>query len=302
MRISIGITSYNQHQYVEKTIISLLNQTVLPDELVISDNYSTDGSFEIIKKYEGKIKIIRPSVHKPYYEHINFLIENLTGDYVLLAASDDIYLPNFVEECKKKMDNRSAIIRFGYNLIDSEDNLIKRIPLRFRKKTLKAPSNFLESLCYNNVPMWSSIFRRTALLNAGGFGSEIIHFDHDWATALKLSTFGDYVTVPNVVVCNYRYQYRSDAERIRLEGEAKDTALICSVIAQKLFSLYNLNPRLLRSATIFNLKKKIELYKKYNCDYSMLFEMFGITKEDVENYSKWDYYYLLFRTKVSKIL
>lgn len=301
MNLSIGITSYNQHQYVEKTIVSLLNQTERPYEIVVSDNHSTDGSYEIIKKYASKLKIIRPASHLPYYEHINFLLDNLSGDFVLFSASDDIYLPNFVSECNKHMKKDFSIIKFGYNLIDENDAVFSTIRFkRCRRNCLGTSGGIIESICFNSVPMWSSIMNRTALIESGGFGNKGIHFDHDWATAVKLSSYGKYVTIPGTVVCNYRYQYRPDTERIRLEGETNDTVLMCTQILKELFYKNNLSGHLLKLATIFNLKAKIKLHQKYGFDYTNLYDKFGVSKDDVDKFSKWDYYYLMLRTRFLK--
>ena len=302
MRLSIGITSYNQGRYVEDTIQSLLNQSVLPDEIVVSDNHSTDGSYDILQKYSDRIKVIQPLSHLPYYEHINFLLKNLKGDWVMLAASDDTYLPNMVYECYKHLDEESVAISFGFNLIDAEDRYkgTKKY-CRWLRNSLQFPDNCINSLCYNSIPMWSTIYKRKSLMAIGGFGDLLVHFDHDWATTIKLSRQGCFRRIPNVVICNYRAEYRPDVERIRLEGETKDTAILCNTIIKNIFNEKQIDMSLLDKARLFHLKKKINLYKKYGREYSEVFREFYIDNERESSFTKWDLIFLLYKTKKCRL-
>lgn len=53
IRVSIGIPTYNQAEYLEETILSVLNQTVPAYEIVVSNNHSTDDTEKILEKYSG---------------------------------------------------------------------------------------------------------------------------------------------------------------------------------------------------------------------------------------------------------
>ena len=60
--ISIGIPTYNQADTLDATIESFLNQSLKPLEIVVSENWCTDNTHEILKKFEGKIKVVRPYI------------------------------------------------------------------------------------------------------------------------------------------------------------------------------------------------------------------------------------------------
>lgn len=126
-RISIGVTSYNQVEYVEETIISLLAQNEKPFEIVVSDNHSTDGSFDVLKKYSDKIKLIQPKSHLSYTEHVEFLVKQLSGDWFLLAASDDVYLPNLVGLAKKHVRSNAALLRYDYYLMNKNSEVFGKV-------------------------------------------------------------------------------------------------------------------------------------------------------------------------------
>ena len=56
-RLSIGIPTYNQGDYLEDTILSILNQTEKPYEIICSNNHSTDNTSYILEKYKDIITI-----------------------------------------------------------------------------------------------------------------------------------------------------------------------------------------------------------------------------------------------------
>ena len=94
---SVGIPTYNQADFLEETILSLLNQTRPPDEIVISDHHSTDNTPEIIAKYADQVRAVKPPVGVNLPGQYNFTLESQTCDWISLLSSDDIARPNFCE-------------------------------------------------------------------------------------------------------------------------------------------------------------------------------------------------------------
>ena len=64
MKFSVLISSYNKSRYLEECIVSCLSQTFELVEIVLLDNYSNDGTKEILDKYKNKIKIIYKKKNK----------------------------------------------------------------------------------------------------------------------------------------------------------------------------------------------------------------------------------------------
>lgn len=97
--VSVVLTSYNQGEWLQESIESVLAQTMSDWELVLIDNGSTDHSMEIVKQYERhpKITIIRHEQNKPHTVILNHGIRTARGRYFSLLVSDDYYLPQKLE-------------------------------------------------------------------------------------------------------------------------------------------------------------------------------------------------------------
>jgi glycosyltransferase involved in cell wall biosynthesis len=95
MLFSILTTSYNQSKTIRQTIDSCLNQTFDDYEILISDDGSTDESFEIIKSISSpKIRYFRQDKNLKEYPNRNFLVENARGKYVIFIDAEDIIYPH----------------------------------------------------------------------------------------------------------------------------------------------------------------------------------------------------------------
>ncbi len=96
-KVSIVTPSYNQTQFLEKTILSVLDQNYPDLEYIIIDGDSTDGSVEIIKKYQKYLAYWVSEKDKGMYDAINKGLKIASGSIFAYLNSDDLYLPNTVQ-------------------------------------------------------------------------------------------------------------------------------------------------------------------------------------------------------------
>ena len=92
-KISIVTPSFNQSQFIEQTISSILSQNYSNLEYIIIDGGSTDGSVEVIKKYERYLKFWCSEPDLGQYDAINKGFAHSTGEIMAWLNSDDMYFP-----------------------------------------------------------------------------------------------------------------------------------------------------------------------------------------------------------------
>ena len=96
--VSIITAVHNNKKFIEDAIKSVLEQTCPQIEYIVVDGNSTDGTLDIIKKYEGKISKWISEPDNGTYEALNKGIKLATGDVVGFLHSDDLFASNMVIE------------------------------------------------------------------------------------------------------------------------------------------------------------------------------------------------------------
>lgn len=99
-RISIIIPSYNGEKYISETIESILKQSVLPDEIIISDDLSEDKTVDVIHKFQHskkpEISVVHSNQSGISNNYLNALF-HATGDIIIVGDQDDIWLQHKIE-------------------------------------------------------------------------------------------------------------------------------------------------------------------------------------------------------------
>lgn len=127
--VTFALFAYNQEKYVGEAIEGALSQGYSPLEIILSDDCSTDATFElmtsIVANYKGKHTIVlnRNNENLGIARHINKVMEIAKGELIVGAAGDDISLPHRVEsivsswiECNKRCHSiYSSVIKIDEN-------------------------------------------------------------------------------------------------------------------------------------------------------------------------------------------
>ena len=111
--ITIVTVVRNGEKTLEQTILSVINQTYRNIEYIIVDGESTDGTLDIIKKYEDKIDYWVSEADKGIYDAMNKGIALATGDFIALLNSDDWYELDACEIIVNRINEKDADIYYG---------------------------------------------------------------------------------------------------------------------------------------------------------------------------------------------
>lgn len=133
---SIITITYNASRWLEPTILNVLSQSYPDIEYIIIDGASTDGTVDIIKRYESGISSWISEPDKGLYDAMNKGLERATGDYVwFMNAGDTIYTSDTVQQIVSLLQSRKRLpdIIYGETKVVGEQG--KSIGMR----RLKAP-------------------------------------------------------------------------------------------------------------------------------------------------------------------
>ncbi|OKS86943.1 glycosyltransferase family 2 protein [Mucilaginibacter polytrichastri] len=103
--ISIISVVYNAEEFLEQTLLSIVKQTYRNIELIIIDGGSTDGTLDIIKRYEKHISYWVSEPDKGIYDAMNKATEVVTGDWVNFVGAGDILLNVLHKVVERLKDN-----------------------------------------------------------------------------------------------------------------------------------------------------------------------------------------------------
>lgn len=129
-QIDILLATYNGEKYIEEQLDSILSQTYSNFRLIISDDYSEDGTRRILEEYEKKderIKVFYQEKNLGYVKNFEFLLTKVENEIYALADQDDIWLPEKIEKTIVNMQSNNSDLCFtDLILIDENGNEISK--------------------------------------------------------------------------------------------------------------------------------------------------------------------------------
>lgn len=109
--ISVCIATYNGERYIRQQIESIVCQLNVDDEIIVSDDGSTDGTLDIVKGIGDKrIKIIEGPGRKSPILNFECALKASKGDFIFLSDQDDVWKPDKVEICMKWLKTYHCVV------------------------------------------------------------------------------------------------------------------------------------------------------------------------------------------------
>jgi glycosyltransferase involved in cell wall biosynthesis len=183
-KISVCIATYNGGSYITNQLCSILPQLQQDDEIIISDDSSSDNTLELIKKLDDKrVKIFKnQKFNNPIFNFENALVHAI-GDIIFLADQDDVWMPNKVKTMLTYLEN-SDLVLSDCTVVSEHDELL--FSSFFEKNNSQA--GLFKNLVNNSYMGCCMAFNRRILTKALPFPSDIPM--HDWWIGLIAERFG----------------------------------------------------------------------------------------------------------------
>ena len=125
--VSIAIAAYNGEKYIVQQLESLLNQTFLPDEIIICDDSDNDLTFKAIQNFlsGGRIKYHKNSRPLGIVKNFEKAVTLCRGEYIFMCDQDDLWLPEKVEVMCNRLSADETLDCVFCNSILTDGNLEK---------------------------------------------------------------------------------------------------------------------------------------------------------------------------------
>lgn len=175
-KVSVLLPVYNAERFLALSIESILSQTFRDFELIVIDDCSSDGSWEIIKEYagqEGRIIAVKNDVNLNLTATLNNGIAMAKGEYIARMDHDDISFPDRLEKQVNFLDEHRdvGIVGGDIEIIDEDGNVFGRRQYNHADQAIREKIFWYSPFCHPAV-----MIRRKTLDEAG-------YYDHRYAPA-----------------------------------------------------------------------------------------------------------------------
>lgn len=268
-KISIVMPSYNQGQFIEESIKSVIEQKYPDFEFIIIDGGSSDQTIEIIKKYERNITYWVSEKDNGQTHAINKGFKVARGDIIAWLNSDDLYLHGALSDVAKyfnKYKDVGLIYGNSYSINEKGEVIRNNINVSFSSKALWSGIGIITQ---------PASFVQRSVLDKIGFLDENLHYlmDLDWF--LRMNIGGIKFQKVNKFFCCFRYHSASKTvaqhknliqdREFLLEGKHKKQ----KYIPKNMRNFYSIYFRTKRIVISLPNRLLLFLHKLFYCKYKV---------------------------------
>lgn len=200
--VSILVPVYNHEKFIRETIESILSQTYHNWELLVVDDCSTDGSWDIMQEYakkDSRVRVFRNEQNKGLIPNWKFLIDTSRGEYISFLEGDDLYYRDNLEAKVRIFEKYPdlGMVYCNFNVIDEKGGLITKNHHSFQKtrvyrNELVDSVDYLSSK-YHLINSYGQVMIRKSILEIVGYPRTLdpsakIFLPSDWDFNFRVST------------------------------------------------------------------------------------------------------------------
>jgi len=227
-KITIITPSFNQVQFIEQTIDSVLSQHYSHLEYIIIDGGSTDGSVDIIKKYEKHLKHWVSEPDRGQSHALNKGLAHATGDIVNWLNSDDYYQSGALPFVAKYFEDPSV------NVLAARSNILENETVtRQSTGTDIYEGNLAKTIGWARIDQPETFFRSIAYQEIGLI-NERLHFamDREWWMRYLFGFGLSGIVKVNDAIVNFRLHHNSKTVSQKQKFEVEHNQLFTSLAQQ----------------------------------------------------------------------
>lgn len=259
MTFSIVIPTYNGEKFVEQAIQSVLQQSRLADEIIISDDNSQDSTLAICQKYVGRIKIsCNPNGPSGFVNGWNNGIAHAQGDYISILHQDDLLAPTFLEEIEKAINCYPDVkhLFVPCNYIDANNKIIREPDYcteEIKRYTGKEYVDAYRYVGHPHIHRCPGVVTHRDIFKVCQYRAEAGHIaDDDFFYRV-----GQYTDAVGILKPLASYREHGESET----GHLKDAELVMRLLRDVNFQLTHISENILFDSDDYSYFKK----QKYKC-------------------------------------
>ena len=226
--ITIGVPVYNGERYLEKALRSVLDQTGVDLELIISDNASTDRTPDICRAFaasDRRVRYLQSESNQGAAVNYNRLVGLARAEYFKWAAHDDVLEPTFLRDCVWALErDERAVLSFPYAVVIDEegaavgpeimDEVVVRADTPHERLREYLASSWENPRCTAILGvMRTGTLRRTRLIGR--------YLSADRILLAELAMQGRFVRVPGVLLKRRRHEESSMRAHVTAEARMR---------------------------------------------------------------------------------
>lgn len=208
-KISVVLPCFNDAEFIEQAIDSVLNQSYKCYEIIVVDDGSNLLTKDVLINIKYKISKLITQENSGQSVARNVGIKNATGNLILVLDSDDFFEPSFCEE---------AILIFKNNkdtkIVTCYANLLinKKLVLVY-----KPSGGDIKNFLTDNEALGSAMFKKEDWLDCGGYDESMKEGFEDWEFYINLLKRGGNAQVVHLPLYNYRKRENTTTTRANLK-------------------------------------------------------------------------------------
>ena len=223
--ISVVCATYNRAKMVRETVLAAWNQTLRPDEIVVSDDCSPDNTLEVLRELQKEVpilKIVESLKNSGGVPNWNQVIEASSGDIIAWCSDDDRFKEDHLEKSVRYLLEHEDIglVHAGFEEVREAENGTQHVQytsLKSDAPIIITRDNIVEYMTRHFSWYFhpsTLVFRRTLWNNTGIFNSKYALADTDWF--IRAAMHHRLVYLPYFGVINRRHYSNSGNWSIRV--------------------------------------------------------------------------------------